>query len=89
MKLRGISDGAIKRLAKIADGSDGWLPSLLEEDERALVSNIVTSASSAIRWDIFMAAAIAVELLQDVNEHEGAEAVNNVLSGIVLQKMAE
>ena len=88
MKL-GISEQGFARLSSVKKGREysTWIPDFLDEDEKSLVRDIVSSASAAIKWDINLAAAIAVELLQDVNEHKGAEAVNNILLDLVFSSV--
>ena len=53
-----------------------WLPSdLIDEKDTDLVSLV----SSSLDYDIDMARAFVVELLTDVNDHNAAVKVNEVL----------
>lgn len=53
-----------------------WLPSVLERPAVDLVSDV----SAAIGYDCDAAAAFCVALLKDVNAHDEAHAVNDLLN---------
>lgn len=67
--------GASARLAAV-----DWLPDHMSSGVHALVGNV----SAAIKWDILDAAAFSVALLEDVNAHPEARAVNDLLEPMVL-----
>lgn len=52
-----------------------WLPSILEKEVKAFVGKV----SSAAKWDGYQAYAFCVALLEDVNAHPEAKAVNELL----------
>ena len=62
-----------------------WLPSSLDPKETKQVHDLVSHVANTIKWDVFLAGAIAVALLEDVNAHPEAKAVNDILSRTLLQ----
>ena len=58
---------------------DSWLPSELT-DEKDI--NLVSLVSSGLDYDIDKTRAFVVALLTDVNDHNAAAKVNDVLLGI-------
>jgi len=66
-----------------------WLPNLLDSKEKQVVHGLVSHVSKTIKWDIMMAGAIAVALLEDVNAHEAAKAVNNLLNKTLLEDVEQ
>jgi uncharacterized protein YqeY len=61
-----------------------WLPNLLDASEKQMIRGLVSNASKTIKWDVLLAGAIAVALLEDVNAHSEARAVNDLLSKTLL-----
>jgi len=55
---------------------EGWLAGNLEGAGKAFVGKV----SAALEYGVEDARAFCVALLEDVNDHKGAEAVNNLLS---------
>lgn len=55
---------------------EGWLAGNLEGAGKALVGKV----SAAIEYGVEDARAFCVALLEDVNDHKGAKAVNDLLS---------
>ena len=58
---------------------DSWLPSELT-DEKDI--DLVSLVSSGLNYDIDKTRAFVVALLTDVNDHNGASSVNDVLLGV-------
>ena len=58
---------------------DSWLPSELT-DEKDI--DLVSLVSSSLEYDIDKTRAFVVALLTDVNDHNAAAKVNDVLLGI-------
>ena len=58
---------------------DSWLPSELT-DEKDI--NLVSLVSSGLDYDIDKTRAFVVALLTDVNDHNAASSVNDVLLGV-------
>ena len=58
---------------------DSWLPSELT-DEKDI--DLVSLVSSGLNYDIDKTRAFVVALLTDVNDHNAAAAVNDVLLGV-------
>ena len=58
---------------------DSWLPSELT-DEKDI--DLVSLVSSSLDYDIDKARAFVVALLTDVNDHNAATKVNDVLLGV-------
>ena len=58
---------------------DSWLPSELT-DEKDI--DLVSLVSSGLNYDIGKTRAFVVALLTDVNDHNAASSVNDVLLGI-------
>ena len=58
---------------------DSWLPSELT-DEKDI--NLVSLVSSGLDYDIDKTRAFVVALLTDVNDHNAAAKVNDVLLGV-------
>ena len=58
---------------------DSWLPSeLTDEKDKDLVSLV----SSSLEYDIDKTRAFVVAILTDVNDHNAATKVNDVLLGV-------
>lgn len=72
IRLRRMSALQRRRLA----ASGGWLPATLSRAEMSLVSRV----AATLEWNIQSAGAFAVALLEDVNAHEEAAAVNAIFS---------
>ncbi len=66
--------GNAKKIAKRI--ASEWLPSMLDTDQMSLVSNI----SRSLDYDTVLAGAFSVALLEDVNMHSEAAALNSALS---------
>jgi len=58
---------------------DSWLPSELT-DEKDI--DLVSLVSSSLEYDIDKTRAFVVALLTDVNDHNAASKVNDVLLGV-------
>ncbi len=58
---------------------DSWLPSELT-DEKDI--DLVSLVSSSLEYDIDKTRAFVVALLTDVNDHNAAAKVNDVLLGV-------
>ena len=58
---------------------DSWLPSELT-DEKDI--DLVSLVSSGLNYDIDKTRAVVVALLTDVNDHNAAVKVNDVLLGV-------
>ena len=58
---------------------DSWLPSELT-DEKDI--DLVSLVSSGLNYDIYKTRAFVVALLTDVNDHNAATKVNDMLLGI-------
>mgnify|MGYP000400453885 FL=1 len=58
---------------------DSWLPSELT-DEKDI--DLVSLVSSSLEYDIDKTRAFVVALLTDVNDHNAATKVNDVLLGV-------
>ena len=58
---------------------DSWLPSELT-DEKDI--DLVSLVSSGVEYDIDKTRAFVVALLTDVNDHNAAAKVNDVLLGV-------
>ena len=58
---------------------DSWLPSELT-DEKDI--DLVSLTSSSLEYDIDKTRAFVVALLTDVNDHNAATKVNDVLLGV-------
>ena len=58
---------------------DSWLPSELT-DEKDI--DLVSLVSSGLNYDIDKTRAFVVALLTDVNDHNAASSVNDVLLGV-------
>ena len=58
---------------------DSWLPSELTDEKDV---DLVSLVSSSLEYDIDKTRAFVVALLTDVNDHNAASSVNDVLLGI-------
>jgi len=58
---------------------DSWLPSELT-DEKDI--DLISLVSSSLNYDIDKTRAFVVALLTDVNDHNAASSVNDVLLGV-------
>tara|TARA_Y100000590_G_C15292808_1_gene853225 strand:+ start:413 stop:595 length:183 start_codon:yes stop_codon:yes gene_type:complete len=58
---------------------DSWLPSELTDEKDV---DLVSLVSSSLEYDIDKTRAFVVALLTDVNDHNAAAKVNDVLLGI-------
>ena len=58
---------------------DSWLPSELT-DEKDI--DLISLVSSGLNYDIDKTRAFVVALLTDVNDHNAASSVNDVLLGV-------
>ena len=58
---------------------DSWLPSELTDDNDI---DPVSLVSSGLNYDIDKTRAFVVALLTDVNDHNAASSVNDVLLGV-------
>ena len=55
--------------------AEGWFP-----NEASYPRELLSNVSKAIDWDIIQAFAFVVDLLEDVNAHDEAKQVNDLLS---------
>ena len=58
---------------------DSWLPSELTDEKDV---DLVSLVSSSLEYDIDKTRAFVVALLTDVNDHNAAAKVNDVLLGV-------
>ncbi|MBR55531.1 hypothetical protein CMK19_17380 [Candidatus Poribacteria bacterium] len=58
---------------------DSWLPSELTDEKDV---DLVSLVSSSLEYDIDKTRAFVVALLTDVNDHNAASKVNDVLLGV-------
>ena len=58
---------------------DNWLPSELTDEKDV---DLVSLVSSSLEYDIDKTRAFVVALLTDVNDHNAAAKVNDVLLGV-------
>jgi hypothetical protein len=58
---------------------DSWLPSELTDEKDV---DLVSLVSSSLEYDIDKTRAFVVALLTDVNDHNAATKVNDVLLGV-------
>ena len=58
---------------------DSWLPSELTDEKDIYLVSLV---SSGLNYDIDKTRAFVVALLTDVNDHNAASSVNDVLLGV-------
>ena len=55
--------------------AEGWFP-----NEASYPRELLSNVSKSIDWDIIQAFAFVVDLLEDVNAHDEAKQVNDLLS---------
>ena len=55
--------------------AEGWLP-----NEASYPRELLSNVSKSIDWDVGQAFAFVVDLLEDVNAHDEAKQVNDLLS---------
>ena len=58
---------------------DSWLPSELTDEKDV---DLVSLVSSSLEYDIDKTIAFVVALLTDINDHNAAAKVNDVLLGV-------
>lgn len=58
---------------------DSWLPSELTDEKDV---DLVSLVSSSLEYDIDKTRAFVVALLTDINDHNAAAKVNDVLLGV-------
>ncbi len=58
---------------------DSWLPSELTDEKDV---DLISLVSSSLEYDIDKTRAFVVALLTDVNDHNAATKVNDVLLGV-------
>jgi hypothetical protein len=56
-----------------------WLPNFLDDKEKQQASKIASRVNNEIKYDPMVAYAIVVNLLEEVNAHDEAKKVNDLL----------
>ena len=72
-----ITKSQLRKIIKeeLLKEAEGWFP-----NEGRYPRELLSNVSKAIDWDITQAFAFVVDLLEDVNAHDEAKQVNDLLS---------